>query len=195
MKENQIDIINIQYILEGNNVSEKILYDKYKIIVSKFLRKNYYKNFDDDDVSEIMIKIFSNLNKYDENKSKFSTWVYHIVKNYMTDKWRCNGTIMLDESESMIVSNTFHNNTFTNYDTTNNNFIFDDSTKFENTNSINYITSQISPDDHLLLDMKYVQGYSYSEIGKEFNLTSSTVSNRVNYIKDKIKKNNKSLIN
>jgi DNA-directed RNA polymerase specialized sigma24 family protein len=36
--------------------------------------------------------------------------------------------------------------------------------------------------------MKYVQGYDYNEIGKEFNLTSSTISNKVNYIKTKLKK-------
>jgi DNA-directed RNA polymerase specialized sigma24 family protein len=36
--------------------------------------------------------------------------------------------------------------------------------------------------------MKYVQGYNYCEIGKEFNTTSSTISNKVNYIKTKLKK-------
>jgi len=36
--------------------------------------------------------------------------------------------------------------------------------------------------------MKYVQGYGYNEIGQEFNLTSVTVSNKVNYIKSKLKK-------
>jgi RNA polymerase sigma factor (sigma-70 family) len=66
--------------------------------------------------------------------------------------------------------------------------------EFENNSSISYISTQISPQDFTLLDMKYVQGYDYCEIGKEFNVTSSTISNRVNYIKTKLKKNNPEII-
>lgn len=61
-------------------------------------------------------------------------------------------------------------------------------TAFENRNTINYISSQLSPFDFMLLDMKYVQGYNYNEIGSKFQLTSSTISNRINYIKTKLKK-------
>ena len=42
--------------------------------------------------------------------------------------------------------------------------------------------------------MKYIGGYSHCEIGKEFNLTSSTVSNRINYIKTKLKKKNAGML-
>jgi DNA-directed RNA polymerase specialized sigma24 family protein len=53
---------------------------------------------------------------------------------------------------------------------------------------VSFISTQISPNDFALLDMKYVQGYDYKEIGSEFQLTSSTVSNKINYIKTKLKK-------
>jgi len=66
--------------------------------------------------------------------------------------------------------------------------------EFENCSSINYISDQITPQDFTLLDMKYVQGYDYNEIGAEFDVTSSTISNRVNYIKTKLKKNNPEII-
>jgi RNA polymerase sigma factor (sigma-70 family) len=59
--------------------------------------------------------------------------------------------------------------------------------EFENCNSVNYVSSQISSQDFTLLNMKYVQGYEYCEIGKEFNISSNTASNRVNYIKTKLK--------
>ena len=65
---------------------------------------------------------------------------------------------------------------------------------FENCSSINFISNQLTPQDFTLLDMKYVQGYSYDEIGSEFNVTSSTISNKVNYIKTKLKKNNPEII-
>ena len=66
--------------------------------------------------------------------------------------------------------------------------------EFENCNTINYVSDQLSPQDFTMLDMKYVQGYSYNEIGSEFNVTSSTISNKVNYIKTKLKKNNPEII-
>ena len=62
--------------------------------------------------------------------------------------------------------------------------------EFENCSSINLLSDQITPQDYTLLDMKYMQGYNYNEIGNEFNVSSNTISNRVNYIKTKLKKNN-----
>jgi RNA polymerase sigma factor (sigma-70 family) len=65
---------------------------------------------------------------------------------------------------------------------------------FENCNSLIHISNQISPADFTLLNMKYIQGYDYCEIGKEFNISSNTASNRVNYLKTKLKKNNVDMI-
>lgn len=164
--------------------------------------KHKYSNYSDidDDVSEIMIKIFYGLNSFDKTKSKFKSWVISIAKNYMVDKWRCN-TITLNSSDNVVnFSNSNGFSTSNTIDATSNNsgnmFIGDgifsmtyDSSCYENCSSVNYISEQLSPQDFMLLDMKYVQGYDYCEIGKEFNLTSTTVSNKVNYIKTKIKKN------
>lgn len=60
---------------------------------------------------------------------------------------------------------------------------------FENCNMLNYITTQLDSKDFCMLNMHYNMGYSYSEIGSEFNMTSTTVSNRVNYVKYKLKNN------
>jgi DNA-directed RNA polymerase specialized sigma24 family protein len=76
----------------------------------------------------------------------------------------------------------------------NNNNTLSESNNLDVNSSINYISSQISEDDFKYLNLKYIEGYNYSEIGDFFNVTSSTVSNRVNYIKTKLKKNNKEII-
>lgn len=193
--------------MKGNQKAEEILYDRYKIIVNDYLKSKYPKNYDiDDDISEIMIKVIMNLNKFDINKSKFKTWVITIANNHMIDKWRTNtititgnntnytytigdSTINLTNCDNISTTNsgTFNeSNISTNYCSAD----YD----FENCSSINYISTQLSPEDYTLLDMKYIQGYNYNEIGGEFNLTSSTVSNRVNYIKSKLKKDNTEII-
>lgn len=181
--------------MKGNPQAQEELYDKYKKCVKSFLKSRYSQYNDiDDDVSEIMIKVFMKLTSFDNTKSKFSSWVFSIAKNHMIDKWR-NNTFITSSPNSVITytnSTTDINNktecvTFNSID-----YHFD--AEIDYCSSINYISSQLSPQDFTLLDMKYVQGYDYNEIGKEFNVTSSTISNRVNYIKTKLKKNNPEII-
>lgn len=197
--------------MAGNQKAQKILYDKYKKIVKDFISKKYSLYHDlDDDVSEIMIKVIMGINTFDNTKSKFKSWVFSITKNHMIDMWRCNTASFtsINSIGSYTISNdclTLNNNgCYVTTDTTlsinnsptHNSFTTTCGTdiEFENCSSVNYISEQLSPKDFTLLDMKYVQGYDYGEIGKEFNVTSSTISNRVNYIKTKLKKNNSEII-
>lgn len=172
-------------------MAEKRLYDKYKKIVKDFIISKYSVNYDiDDDVSEILIKIFLSLKSFDAKKSKFKSWVISITKNYMIDKWRCGAVTCLSinnitfttniDDNKLFIANNSNNITSTN---------FSASCQFENSNTLDFISTQLSPGDFTLLDMKYIQGYSYNEIGQEFQITSNTVSNKINYIKTKLKKN------
>lgn len=62
-----------------------------------------------------------------------------------------------------------------------------DNSCFEINSTLNYLSDHMVSCDYTFLDMKYIQGYSYNEIGTEFNMNSTTISNRVNYIKGKLK--------
>ena len=188
--------------MDGNRGAQETLYNKYRKIVKDFIRSKYSIYYDiDDDVSEIVIKVFLGLNTYDNSKSKFNSWVLNITKHYMIDKWRSNTITLASLSNANIAVDGQYFTTANassnalEWSTSDNCVTFAASgsitcsnTDFENCSSINYITTQLSPADYTLLDMKYVQGYDYNEIGKEFNLTSSTISNKVNYIKTKLKK-------
>ena len=198
--------------MNGNPRAQEVLYEKYKKSVKNFLKNKYSVYYDlDDDVSEIMIKVFMNLDKYDSTKSKFRSWVFSIAKNHIVDKWRNSSNTFSASTTGSITS--YGATSDVNYESSGSYYINSSNTgtiqmssnsftasncaadfDFENCSSINYISTQLSPQDYTLLDMKYVQGYNYNEIGSEFNLTSSTVSNRVNYIKTKLKKNNPEII-
>ncbi len=187
----QDDFELIEKILNGCQKSQTILYDRYKKYVENYIRKKYPLNVDsDDDVSEILIKVFINLSDFNTQKSKFSTCVCSIVNNYMIDKWRANS------------------NTITySIDTLNQNYVsttgticvcLSDAVSFSNIidfdSSMTFISNHLSPQDYTMLNMKYIQGYDYNEIGSEFNVSSNTASNRVNYIKSKLKKHCNELI-
>lgn len=189
--------------MDGNQTAQETLYKRYRKIVKDFILSKHSTYYDiDDDVSEILIKVFMNIKDFSEHKSKFKSWVLSISKNYMIDKWRCTTaccTTVLPASANLTLTScgytgSYFNSTFT----VNNPSIVSSSNNcgcsnsascnFENANAVNYISKQLSPSDFALLDMKYVQGYDYKEIGSEFQITSSTVSNKINYIKTKLKK-------
>jgi len=180
------DIELIQNIKNGDKKSENNLYCKYKTFLKNYLRKknkeNFYSEFDiEDDVSEILMRVFCNLHSYDFNKSKFSSWVISIANNYVIDKWRYS----LNNKNVTISLDTIYNysSNYTDFEKYNDSNLI----CFETTNTINNIFSDVSCQDSKFFEMKYVLGYSYCEIGKEFNMSSNTISNRVNYIKTKIK--------
>lgn len=197
-------------------MAQKTLYEKYKKIVKEHIRAKYSNYLDiDDDVSEIMINVIMGLNTYDASKGKFKSWVLTIIKHHMIDKWR-NKSITLTSFNNSVCVTTIpaHNwdcnwsetgtlttssncdwspdsislNGSLNMGNTSSSYTICGVGEYDNCSSVNFISSQISPSDYALLDMKYVQGYNYCEIGKEFNLTSGTISNKVNYIKSKLKK-------
>lgn len=202
----QEDIETINNILKGDEQSEKILYVKYKESVCNFLKKKYSKYNDiEDDVSEIMIKVFTKLNKFDSSKSMFSSWVFTIATNHMIDKWRSTTISLTGSNTNCVYSYSSTPSTSDiSFETTNTSIsdvsgsytssLYCIDTEFENCSTINYLSEQLNPQDYTMLDMKYNQGYSYDEIGSEFNSSSVTISNKVNYIKSKLKKNNPEII-
>lgn len=212
------DIILIQEIQNGNQSSEAEFYVRYKKIVEDYLKSKYgYCDFDDD-VSEIMIKVFTNLNKYNPDKSQIKSWVITIAKNHMIDKWRASGitytinnTGYNNEFDGMsVISGNSHNNTITttmdeqiynSYTTTGtpfDNFVscsISNCCVDEDNDVVGYLATNLTSCEYTLINMKYVQGFTYDEIGSEFNLTSNTVSNKVNYIKSKLRKEYENLLN
>lgn len=195
MKKNNIeDTIHIQKILDNDKKSEQFLYKKYKKLLIDFIKTNYPQNQEyEDDVAEILIKIFTSLSKYDANKSQFKSWVFTIAKNYMIDKMRCK-----NKNDNCTINLTTYNYICTTQNTPSTSNFIDNFTEFNSTNtnifescvSVDYISNQLDSCDFTFLNMHYGYGYSYSEIGNEFNITSNTVSNRVNYVKNKLKRNN-----
>lgn len=213
------DMILIQNILNGNHQAEEIFFKKYQKIVKDYIRSNFPKQKPediDDYTSEILIKVFENLKSIDSEKGSVKTWVLVITKHFITDVYRKGSvsfTSTFNNSGISISNNGAQNLRFNGEPTAwivgngsslsvNNDNLLSNScsftvcnnTEFENCNTISYLSLQISPVDYSLLNMKYVQGYSHCEIGKEFNLTSSTVSNRINYIKTKLKKQNADIL-
>ena len=74
-----------------NKQDIELIYTQYCDKVSRFVRsKIHYPNDVEDIVQTVFLKVYSNLDKYDEIKASFSTWIYIITHNtvydYLKDK-------------------------------------------------------------------------------------------------------------
>lgn len=173
MNVNKRDLVLINKIKnEQDSYALNELYDTYKKILYAYILKRYDNLNDVDDViSEILIKVFTNINDFDENKGSFINWVYNIANRTIIDQYRKSYVDSVSLSSEYI-------------DMPNK---LDHSIQYEIKNTLDYINGNVGVSDYDWLNMHYIQGYSYKEIGDEYNVTSTTVSNRVNYVKKKIK--------
>ena len=74
-----------------NKQDIELIYTQYCDKVSRFVRsKIHYPNDVEDIVQTVFLKVYSNLDKYDEIKASFSTGIYIITRNtvydYLKDK-------------------------------------------------------------------------------------------------------------
>jgi RNA polymerase sigma-70 factor (ECF subfamily) len=184
----------IKNVLDGSRIHQELLYNEYSLYVKKYLISKYGSFDVDDNVLEIMSKIFENLDKYDSSKSKFKSWVITISNRHIIDKWR-----KIENKQNVVY---FEDNNYS-YDYNNdsdekqsndfaiNTDVIDNLTYYTTTSygdNVNFIKENTSKTDFDMLNMKYVEGYNYAEIGEKYNITSTTASNRVNYIKTVLSK-------
>ena len=184
----------IKNVLDGSRIHQELLYNEYSLYVKKYLISKYGSFDVDDNVLEIMSKIFENLDKYDSSKSKFKSWVITISNRHIIDKWR-----KIENKQNVVY---FEDNNYS-YDYNNdsdekqsndfaiNTDVIDNLTYYTTTSygdNVNFIKDITYKTDFDMLNMKYVLGYNYAEIGEKYNITSTTASNRVNYIKTVLSK-------
>jgi RNA polymerase sigma factor (sigma-70 family) len=178
------DIELILAILQNNNSkASNDLYGFYTDEIKKHIKKKFKLTEEDaeDLTSDTLVKMLSNLTFYEKDKANFRTWVITIADN-----------IVINHKKKL--SNNiehFHYNHIEDIDR--NQFIeIPAQESFEETYSVNqtlnYITSDVDVESMDMLRKKYVEGKSHKEIGVHYSLTSSTVSNKINYTKTKIRK-------
>ncbi len=168
---------------QNDSKSNNELYGFYTDEIKKHIKKNFKISEEDaeDLTSDTLVKMLSNLISYDKDKSNFRTWVITIADN----------TVINHKKK---LSNNIEHFVYTYIeDIDKHQFIeipspesFEE--EFSTNNTLNYITSDLDEDSSDMIHKKYVEGKSHKEIALHYSVTSSTISNRINYIKTKIRK-------
>lgn len=67
---------------------ESIYLEYHKKVLYYISSKLFNKSDAEDLASDVFVKVYENLNKYDKKKASISTWIYTITKNTLTDYFR-----------------------------------------------------------------------------------------------------------
>ena len=170
----------ITYAKQGNELAFTILFDKYYIPLKNFIQRNFstIKKELSEEVDDICMdtfnKAFMNINSYD-SKYKFSTWLYRIAINCLTDFLRRSRNAINDTASSED-SNEIRN--VLSLDTPEDNLII--SQQIEKT--MQAIDSL--PDIYKGVMLLYIEGYVLDDIADELGITLSNTKVRVKRGKD-----------
>lgn len=129
-----------------------------KIYRFVFFRVGGKREEAEDLISEIFIKALDNFDSFDEAKS-FSPWIYQIAKNHLINHYRVAGrTVPMAED----------------FDAPDKDSVARVSA-FESRDDLLKILSKLPPEKQRVLELKYINGFSYKEIAemlgeKELNL-------------------------
>ena len=67
---------------------ERIYLDFRKKVFGYIFNKINDREESEDLCQDVFVKVYENLDKFDESKSNLSTWIFHITKNTLTDYYR-----------------------------------------------------------------------------------------------------------
>lgn len=87
----------------ANDQVKTEIYQEYSKKVFRFLNGKVNNRYLAEDLcSEVFLKVFNNLDSFDETKASVSTWIYTITRNTLTDYFRKNAQHSQDVDDSVL---------------------------------------------------------------------------------------------
>jgi RNA polymerase sigma-70 factor (ECF subfamily) len=161
-------------------MEENILNEVYAI-----LNKSIFNlRLDDDDIQNIVIKVFEAYNngQYDATKASLSTWVYNIAKNYKISSNRKEfGSRYKKEKTISFVSidSEIDENSLSKY--------IDESSNEESVSILNKAIQTLNETEKDVIALYYYNNYSLHQIAEELDMAYSNVKTISFRAKNKIK--------
>lgn len=194
MSDTDLDVI--EKVQKGDTSSFRLIVEKYKdkaySLALKILKD---ESESEDAVQESFLKVFrSVIGKQFEGKAKFSTYFYSIVYNTAVDAYKKN-----KHKSFNIVSIDIEDSVYRDGDELTRNFGYQygnqpnqtdtgsEYTKTEVKEIVNRYLNSIPEHYTVILNMYYVNGLAYAEIGNILKIPEGTVKNRLFRAKEKLR--------
>ncbi len=157
----------IKYIKDGDKRGWNMLIDKHSRTVYN-LSFGFCGNSDDanDLTQEIFIKVYKNIDKFDENFN-LTSWIIKISKNHCIDYWRKNrnNKFRIDFNDNVVHDN--HSPE-------------DEVIRTDDLDILREKILMLKPELRAMLILRDIQNHSYQEIAESFDIPLGTVKSRIN---------------
>ena len=143
------------------------LYDSYSAALNGIIFRMVEKReLAEDILQEAFIKIWNNFSAYDSSKGRLFTWMLNITRNLTIDTLRSKGY----KNQAKISAD---ENTVSNYS--------EDSRMAERFDAMGLRKQLINlkPEQRIIIDLAYFNGYTQDEISKKINIPLGTVKTRM----------------
>jgi len=150
-------------ILKKDDKAFTVLYDMYSKnlygVIYNLIRD---KEESEDILQEVFVKIWKNIDSYNESKGRFFTWILNIARNTTIDKLRSKG---FNNSQKNLSSDNFVH-------------LLDDSNKLTHmidTIGIQEFVKKLKPKCIQIINLLFFQGYTQQEASEELEIPLGTV--------------------
>ncbi len=143
------------------------LYDNYAAALNGIIMRMVEDNqLAEDILQEAFVKIWNNFKQYDNSKGRLFTWMINITRNLTIDTLRSKGykkQKKISQDENSVT--TYQDKNFT-------------SDRFD-TIGLRKQLQYLKPDQKVIIDLAYFNGYTQEEISKEMEIPLGTVKTRM----------------
>ena len=150
-------------IQKKDSKAYSVLYDMYsKSLFAVILNLVKDKEEAEDVLQEVFVKIWKNMESYNESKGRFYTWALNIARNTSIDKLRSKN--FNNSKKNLTADNFVH--------------ILDDSNKMVNminTIGIQEFVQKLKPKCIAIIDLLFFKGYTQLEAAEELQIPLGTV--------------------
>lgn len=169
------DELLVTRVLKGERDAFDILIRKYQGIIYNYIFKNTLNKEDSEDITqEVFIKAYKNLYRL-ENKERFYSWLFKIAINTMNTSFKAKKQHnFIEESEMLDIKCNVN-------DTPEERLQI----KEENLELLKKL-SVLNEEEKNAMILKYVQGFSYKEVGEILGIKEETIKTKLHRAKKKL---------
>ncbi len=142
------------------------LYDHYSgALYGVILRIVQSKEYTEEIIQDVFMKIWNSIHQYDSAKGRFYTWMINIARNTAIDYLKSKS--FQNELKNQSLPDFVYNNA--ELSTTNNSDFI----------GLHNVLKSLESDKQELIDLAYYQGYTQSEISEKLNMPLGTVKTKM----------------
>ncbi len=157
----------VQRLRNGDKQAMAELYDRFSGALLGVIMKIVPEQAAAEDIlQETMIKIWNNIDSYDEGKGRLFTWMINIARNQSIDKTRSKSFKKQQQNQS--IEDSVHLKES----------IPSASTNMDALDVRNWL-KYLPDDSRQLMEMAYFMGFTQDEISKELNMPLGTVKTKI----------------